>query len=59
MKKKPDQIPTTHPESEADRFIDFARKLMSVPKSEIDQKQAEYQKLRIAKREAARQSTKK
>ena len=51
MKKKPDPIPTTH--SEADRFIDFARKLMAVPKSEIDQKQAEYQKKKIAERKKA------
>ena len=44
MKKKPDEIPTTHPESEADRFIDFARKLMSVPKKEIDEQQVKYER---------------
>ncbi|HLG17445.1 MAG TPA: hypothetical protein VJH03_23580 [Blastocatellia bacterium] len=47
MKRKPRSIPTTH--SEADRFKDFARKIMSVPKKEIDEKQAEYQKQRIKK----------
>lgn len=44
MKKKPDPIPTTH--SEADRFKEFARKIVSVPKKEIDEQQAEYQKQR-------------
>jgi len=54
MKKKPDEIPTIRPESQAERFIDFARKLVNVPKEEIDKKQAEYQKRRIKEREAAR-----
>ena len=49
MKQKP--LPA---KSEADRFVDFARKLVSVPKQEIDKKQAEYHKRRIKEREAAR-----
>lgn len=52
MGKKP-PLPTTHSETEADRFKDFARKIMSVPKEEIDQKQAEYHQQRIKERRAA------
>ena len=48
MKKQPNSTPTTH--SEADRFKDFARKIVSVPKEEIDKKQAEYQAQRIKER---------
>lgn len=45
---------------EAKRFVDFARKLVSVPKAEIDQREAEYHKRRIAERKkAARTSTRK
>ena len=44
MKKKPDPIPTIH--SEADRFKDFARKIVSVPKKEIDEQQAVYERER-------------
>lgn len=43
---------------EAKRFVDFARKLVSVPKAEIDQKQAEYHKKRIAERKATRKPLK-
>jgi hypothetical protein len=43
------------PESESGRFVDFARKIVSVPKQEIDKKQAEYHKRRIKEREAARE----
>lgn len=39
--------------SEADRFKDFARKLVNVPKSEIDKKAEEYHKQRIKERKAA------
>ena len=42
MRKKSVPIPTTH-ENEADRFVDFARKIFSVPKEEIDKKEKEYQ----------------
>jgi hypothetical protein len=52
MKQKP--VPG---KSEADRFVDFARKLVSVPKEEIDKKQEEYHKQRIKEREAARNSS--
>jgi hypothetical protein len=45
-------------QSEAERFIDFTRKIMSVPKEEIDKKQAEYHKQRIKEREAARKPKK-
>lgn len=30
-------------QSEADRFVDFARKLMAVPKEEVDEQQAIYE----------------
>lgn len=40
--------------SEAERFVDFARKLVSVPKVEIDKKAEEYHKKRIQERKAAR-----
>jgi hypothetical protein len=42
---------------EADRFKEFARKIVSVPKQEIDEKQAEYHKQRIKEREAVRKNT--
>lgn len=46
-------------QSEAEQFVDFARKLVSVPKAEIDQKQAEYHRRRIKEREAARKPPRK
>lgn len=50
--------PNVDGQSEAERFIDFARKLVSVPKEEIDKKAEEYHKQRIAERKrAARPST--
>lgn len=45
--------PTAEPQSEAEHFIEFTRKIMSVPKEEIDAKQAEYHKQRIAERKRA------
>jgi len=45
-------------QSEADRFVDFARKLVNVPKEEIDKKAEEYHKKRIKEREAARKHIK-
>ncbi|MEK6284491.1 MAG: hypothetical protein AABO57_01980 [Acidobacteriota bacterium] len=51
MKQKADA--SSDGQSEAERFVDFARKLVNVPKEEIDQKQAEYHKKRIAERKAA------
>jgi len=39
--------------SEANRFKEFAKKLVSVPKSEIDKKAEEYHKKRIKERKAA------
>lgn len=38
---------------EAERFIDFTRKIMSVPKEEIDKKAEEYHRKRIAERKKA------
>lgn len=50
MKKEPAN------QSEAERFKEFARKLVSVPKAEIDKKAEEYHKRRIKERKrAARQ----
>lgn len=40
-------------QSEAERFVDFTRKIMSVPKEEIDKRAEEYHKQRIAERKAA------
>jgi hypothetical protein len=37
-----------------ERFRDFARKIIAVPRAEIDQQEAEYQRER-AKRKAARE----
>jgi hypothetical protein len=45
--------------AEARRFVDFARKLVNVPKSEIDKKAEEYHKQRIAERKAARKPSRK
>lgn len=33
-------------QTESRRFLDFAKKIISVPKSEIDKREAEYQKNR-------------
>ena len=45
MKRENVQSEETEPaQSEADRFIDFTRKLMSVPKEEIDEQQEIYEK---------------
>lgn len=52
MIKKMSKRSNTDTISESERFVDFARKLVSVPKEEIDQKQAEYHKRRIAERKA-------
>lgn len=49
----------TTPRSESERFVDFARKLVNVPKSEIDKKAEEYHKQRIKERKAARRNSKK
>jgi hypothetical protein len=51
-KKKP---PSNDKSDEYLRFEEFARQIISVPKSEIDKREAEYQKARKAakKRKAA------
>jgi hypothetical protein len=36
----------TKPKYEADRFREFTKQIMSVPKSEIDRREKEYQKQR-------------
>lgn len=43
MKKK-DSDSNLDGQSEAERFIDFARKLMAVPKEEIDEQQEIYER---------------
>ena len=48
MKKPPDSIRTTH--SEADRFKDFARKIVTVPKTEIDEQQAMYEREKLTRK---------
>jgi hypothetical protein len=50
MKDPTDTDPRLKPTSpEAKRFVDFTKKLMSVPKKELDRKQIEYQKGKQAK----------
>ena len=51
-KKKP---PSNAKSDESSRFEEFARRIISVPKSEIDKREAEYKKARKAakKRKAA------
>ncbi len=51
--------PTQSETSEANRFKEFAKKLVSVPKEEIDRRAEEYHKQRIAERKAARNSNRK
>ena len=44
----------TRKSEEAERFKEFARKLVNVPKSEIDKKAEEYHRQRIKERKAAK-----
>lgn len=44
MKKANNNLSAEGQQSEADQFIDFARRLISVPKSEIDKQQAKYER---------------
>jgi len=39
------------------RFDELARRLMSIPKKEIDEKAAEYEKQKVAKQTRKKQST--
>ena len=43
---------TKPPQTEWERFNDFAQKVIAVPKKEIDRRQAEYLKRRAALRKA-------
>lgn len=47
MKKK---IETKKDGKEFERFEDFVRKIVKVPKSEIDEREKEYQKKKAAKK---------
>jgi hypothetical protein len=49
MKKKLNKPPS----DEYSRFEKLARQLISVPKSEIDKRQAEYEKKKVAKKRKA------
>ena len=49
MKKTKDKAPS----EEYQRFEKLARQLISVPKSEIDKRQAEYEKKKAAKKRKA------
>jgi hypothetical protein len=49
MKKKP----TKPPSDEYSRFEKLAKALIAVPKSEIDKRQAEYEKKKAAKKRKA------
>lgn len=53
------ELMTKRMQTEAERFKEFARKLVSVPKEEIDKKAEEYHKKRIAERKAARNTSNK
>ena len=41
----------TEPRSEADTFKDFTRRLLAVPKKEIDKKQEEYKRMKEREKE--------
>jgi hypothetical protein len=45
--------PTKQPSEEYARFEKLAKQLISVPKSEIDKRQAEYEKKRAVKKKRA------
>jgi len=45
--------PTKPPSEEYQRFEKLAKQLISVPKSEIDKRQAEYEKKKAAKKRKA------
>jgi hypothetical protein len=46
--------PDSHEPSPFERFWDFARRIVAVPKAEIDEQDAEYQRRRKKEREAHR-----
>lgn len=55
--KRPDQTTKTADEpagTEFERFRDAMKQIISVPKEEIDRREAEYQKERAAKKQAAK-----
>jgi hypothetical protein len=45
--------PEKQPSDEYQRFEKLAKQLISVPKSEIDKRQAEYEKKKVAKKRKA------
>ena len=45
--------PSKPPSEETQRFVTLARAVLAVPKSEIDKKQAEYEKKKAAKKRKA------
>jgi len=48
---KPKKIETKQDDDSFNRFNDFGRKLVSVPKEEIDRREREYQEQKKAKKE--------
>lgn len=44
--------PKTKAPSEAEQFVEFARKIVNVPKSEIDKQEAIWKRNRLKKKEA-------
>jgi hypothetical protein len=46
---------TVEDQSEAERFIDFTRKIMSVPKEEIDEQQKLYDREKQKRKKARKQ----
>lgn len=50
---RPQKKSKTTPSEEYTRFETLARQLISVPKSEIDKRQAEYEKKKAAKKRKA------
>jgi len=53
MGSKPKTKPTKPPSEEYSRFEKLAKQLISVPKSEIDKRQREYEKKKAAKKRKA------
>jgi hypothetical protein len=48
--KKPTSSAPAEDETDGGRFIDFARKIVAVPKKEIDEKQAEWEREQAKKK---------
>ena len=52
QRKQKTEKPKTEHATEAKRFTDFVKRVVSVPKEEIDKREAEYQKNKVKKQSA-------